>query len=76
MRVPTPVYDDWDELYGLIRDLFAASAITCFLWAAHRVGNGLMLGARVKALKEYGDAYAPEEREALIHKIKHSSMRY
>jgi hypothetical protein len=71
-----PDYDDWDELYGLVRDLFMASAITCVLYAAHRIANGLMLGAQVKALDEFGDAYAPEEREVLIRKIKHGSMRY
>ncbi len=34
-----------------------------------------MLGARVTALQEYREAYAPEEREVLIRKIKHGSMR-
>jgi len=75
MRFPTPAYDEWDELYGLIRDLFMASAIACFLLALHRIANGLMLGAQIKALDKYGEAYAPEEREVLIHKIKHQSMR-
>jgi len=76
MQFPTPYYDEWDDVYMLIRDIFMASAITCFLWAMHRIANGLMLGAQVGALQEYGDAYAPEEREVLIHKIKHTSMRY
>lgn len=76
MRVPMPAYDDWDELYGLVRDLFKAGAIACILCAAHRIANGLMLRARIEALEEYGDAYAPEEREVLIRKIKHGSMRY
>lgn len=76
MQLPTPYYDEWDDFYGLIRDLFVASSITCFLYAAHRIANGIMLGAQVKALKQYGDAYAPEEREVLIHKIKQGSMRY
>jgi len=75
MRMPMPAYDEWDELYGLVRDLFMASAITCFLYAAHRIANGLKLGAEIKALDKYGDAYAPEEREVLIHKIKHQSLR-
>lgn len=75
MRFPMPAYDEWDELYGLVRDLFMASAITCLLMALHRIANGLMLGARIKSLDKYGDAYAPEEREVLIHKIKHDSMR-
>lgn len=76
MQFPTPYYDEWDDFYMLIRDIFMASAITCFLWAIHRVANGLMLDAQVTALREYGDAYAPEEREVLIHKIKNTSMRY
>lgn len=74
MRFPTPDYDEWDELYGLVRDLFMAGAITCFLYAIHRIANGLMLTGQVKALKGYGDAFAPEEREVLIHKIKKNAM--
>ncbi len=76
MRFPMPAYDEWDELYGLVRDLFMASAVTCFLYAAHRIANGVMLGAQIKSLDKFGEAYAPEEREVLIHKIKHQSMRY
>lgn len=76
MRIPTPYYDEWDDFYLLIRDVFMAAAVTCFLWAIHRIANGLMLGAQVKALDEFGDAYAPEEREVLIHKIKQTSRRY
>lgn len=74
MRFPLPDYNEWDELYGLVRDLFMAAAITCFLSALHRIANGIALGARIKALDKYGEAYAPEEREVLIHKIKHGSM--
>lgn len=74
MRVPVPALDEWDELYALVRDLFAAAAIACFLYAANRLARGVLLGARVKALDEFGDAFAPEEREVLIHKIKHESM--
>lgn len=70
-------YDDDDlTVYGLIRDLFCASAITCFLWASHRMGKGLVLKARIKALDELEDAYTPEEREVLIHRIKAESLRY
>lgn len=76
MRVPMPAYDEWDELYGLVRDLFMAGAITCVLYAAHRLANGVMLGAQVKALNSYTEAYTPEEREVLVHKIKIGSMRY
>ncbi len=74
MRVPVPALDEWDELYALVRDLFAAAAITCFLYAINRLATGVLLGARVKALDEFGDAFAPEEREVLIHRIKHESM--
>jgi hypothetical protein len=69
-------YDDELTLYGLVRDLFIASSITCFLWAAHRVGNGLMLAGRVAAYNELAEAYTPEEREVLIHRIKASSLKY
>lgn len=61
-------------LYDLIRDLFVASAITCFLLAMHRIGTGVLASARVSALTELGEAYTPEEREVLIHKIKANSF--
>lgn len=69
-------YNDDITLYQLFRDVFIAASITCFLWAAHRTGNGLMLGGRVKAFETLSEAYTPEEREVLIHRIKNSSMRY
>jgi hypothetical protein len=69
-------YEDDLTLYGLVRDLFCASAITCFLWGVHRVGKGAVLKARIKALEEFGDEYAPEEREILIHRIKAESLHY
>lgn len=69
-------YDDDLTIYGLIRDLFVASSVTCFLWALHRMGNGLTLSARVTAYRKLSDAYTPEEREVLIHRIKSQSMRY
>lgn len=71
-----PRYDDWDDLYGLIRDVFMALAVTCFLYAMHRIANGVSLGGRVQALDKYGDAYTPEEREALIHTIKRDSLKF
>lgn len=71
-----PSYSDWDDLYMLIRDIFVALSITCFLYASHRIANGLMLGARVQALAEFGEAYTPEEREVLIHKVKNDSLKY
>ncbi len=69
-------YDSELTLYGLVRDLFAALSITCFLLALHRIANALMIEGRVVAYDELADAYAPEEREVLIHKIKRGSMRY
>lgn len=62
--------------YDLLRDLFIASAITCFLWAMHRIANGVVSRSQIKAFEEVGDAYTPEEREVLIHKIKKESFRY
>jgi len=62
-------------LYELVRDLFVAAAITCFLLAMHRKATGQMAVARVKAFTELGEAYTPEEREVLIHKIKADSFR-
>lgn len=69
-------YDDELTVYGLIRDLFAASAITCALWALQRLARGVLLGARVKAYGKLSDAYTPEEREALIHRVKIESMHF
>lgn len=62
-------------LYDLVRDLFCAGSVCCFLLAIHRIANGLQLEAEVKAFKKFEDAYTPEEREALIHKIKVRSLR-
>lgn len=69
-------YDNELTVYGLIRDLFVASAVTCFLWAMHRVARGLILNGQVEAYDELQDAYTPEEREELIHRIKSASLRY
>lgn len=70
------VYDNELTIYGLIRDLFVASSVTCFLWAMHRVANGLVVAGRVGAYRELPEAYTPEEREVLIHRIKRESLRY
>lgn len=69
-------YDDQLTIYGLVRDLFAAASVTCFLWALHRIGHGLSVSGRVAAYKELAEAYTPEEREVLIHRIKKESMNY
>jgi hypothetical protein len=71
-----PAYDDWDDLYMLLRDIFLALSIAWFLYAAHRIANGLMLTGRVESLSAFGDAYTPEEREALIHSVKQTSLKY
>lgn len=69
-------YDEPSTLYGLCRDLFAAAAISCLLYALHRVAHGLQLSGRVAAYESLEMAYTPEEREQLIHRIKRESMRY
>jgi hypothetical protein len=65
---------DPETVYGLVRDIFLAAAITCFLDALQRIAKGLTLSARVDALDEFEDDYTPEEREILIHKIKVKSL--
>jgi hypothetical protein len=65
-----------DDAYGLLQDLFFAGAISCALYALHRIARGLLLTAEVKAFGKFEDAYTPEEREALIHKIKVQSLGY
>jgi len=65
---------DPETVYGLLRDIFLAAAITCLLDALHRIAKGLTLSARVKALDELEDEYTPEEREVLIQKIKVKSL--
>ena len=64
-----------DTLFGLVKSVFCAAAVTCFLLAAHRIAYGLMLTGQVAAYDSLEDAYTPEEREVLIHKIKRSSLR-
>ena len=65
---------DPDTVYALVRDLFIAASITCVLSALHRIAAALSLTARVKAFDELEDEYTPEEREALVHKIKVKSL--
>jgi len=69
-------YDDDLTLYELISNLFMAAVAVCFLWAINRSARGTLLRARVKAYEELSDAYTPEEREALIHRIKADSLRF
>jgi hypothetical protein len=69
-------FDEPDTIYGLVRGVFCAAAITCFLYASHRIARGIILTGQVAAFDSLEDAYTPEEREALIHKIKQSSLRF
>jgi len=64
-----------ETIFGVVRALFLGAAISCFLLAAHRIARGLLLTGRVAAFDEFEDAYTPEERELLIHKIKQESLR-
>jgi hypothetical protein len=67
-------YEDELTVYGLVRDLFCASAIVWLLVAVHRMARGVLLKGQVEAYSVLCDAYAPEEREVLIHKIKTESL--
>lgn len=69
-------YDNELTVYGLVRDVFTALSISCFLYAMHRIANGLMTHSRVVAYDTLADAYSPDERELLIHKVKQGSFRY
>jgi hypothetical protein len=64
-----------DTIFGVLRAVFLAAACTCFLLASHKIARGVLLTGRVAAFDELEDAYTPEEREILIHKIKHDSLR-
>ena len=68
--------DEPGSVYALAKDLFCAGAITCALYALHRIANGLLLGSQVKTYGKLEDAYTPEEREILIHRIKSRSLKY
>ena len=72
-------YSDYIEapetMFGVVPAVFCAGAISCFLLASHRIAASLLLAGRVAAFDELEDAYTPEEREILIHKIKQGSLR-
>lgn len=68
--------DEPVSVYALLRDLFCAGAISCALYALHRIANGLMLEGSMKAYAKLEEAYTPEEREQLIHRVKTRSLRY
>lgn len=63
------VYTDEPSVYGLVRDIFMALAITCLLTALHRIASALLLQGRVMAYEEFETEMAPEEREILIHRV-------
>ena len=65
-----------ETIFDLVKTLFVAGAVTCFLWGTHRVARGLILNGQVSAYDALEDAYTPEEREVLIHKIKTASLRF
>ncbi|MDF1542653.1 MAG: hypothetical protein RQ731_00030 [Anaerosomatales bacterium] len=61
-------------LWNLVRDVFCAIAVGWLLYIVHQIAGGVLLGARITALREVGEAYTPEEREVLIHSIKRGSL--
>ncbi|MDR3686148.1 MAG: hypothetical protein P4L93_04220 [Coriobacteriia bacterium] len=63
-----------ETIFGVLRAVYVAGSIACFLLAAHRIAYALMLTGRVAAYDALEDAYTPEEREVLIHKIKLRSL--
>ncbi len=70
-------YDDEpSSVYALVKDLFCAGAMTCALYALHRIANGLLLGSQLKTYEKLQEAYTPEEREVLIHRVKTRSLKY
>ena len=64
-----------EDLYTLLRDIFCGAAVTCFLWAMHRIATSLKTDARLRALEQVGAVYTAEEREELIEKIKARSLQ-
>ncbi|HEY5540004.1 MAG TPA: hypothetical protein VIL41_00955 [Coriobacteriia bacterium] len=64
-----------ETIFGVVRAVYWAAAAACFLLAAHRIAYGLQLTSRVAAFDALEEAYTPEEREVLIHRIKLESLR-
>jgi len=64
-----------ETIFDVLRTIYWAAAAACFLLAIHRIAYGLTLTSRVAAFDALEDAYTPEEREVLIHKIKLESLR-
>lgn len=55
--------------------LFWMGAVTCMLGAVNRGASALKLEARLKALKNVGDAFTEEERLVLVHKVTSAALR-
>lgn len=67
--------DGPEAVLGALGAVLCAAAVSSFLFAAHRIARALLLTGRVAAFDSLEDAYTPEERELLIHKIKLDSIR-
>lgn len=67
--------DESTGIFAALRGIFCAAAVVCLLCAAHRIARGLLLSGEVAALAKLDEAYTPEEREQLIHRIKVHSLR-
>lgn len=59
----------------LVETVYWAGCAACFLFALHRIADGVQLQGRLKALKEIPDAFTDDERVELIHKIKTHALR-
>ena len=66
--------DDLDRCTDWSRVCSSPAITVSFLWALQQVGQGRdTQGARQGVRASFEDAYTPEEREVLIHKIKADS---
>lgn len=63
-----------ETIFDVVKTVFLAAALTCILSALHRLAKGVVLQGQVAAYDLLEDAYTPEEREVLIHKIKAKSL--
>lgn len=65
-----------DSVCALVRDLFCASAVTCALWALHRIARGTLLQARVETLDQVSGDLQDEERAVIVSRIARDAMRF
>lgn len=56
--------------FVLAESVFWATCAVLFIFTLGRIGTGIKMTARMKALKQIPDAFTDEEREALVRKIK------